>query len=100
MTLNRREGLRRIGIVVAVLWFGFWGMRAVYWGFRWLELRFDNDWPFVTGDVQAKDFFWESIITSFLWPALAYGTWRIGRWVYLGFVVSPFEQSEAPSDEQ
>lgn len=77
------EGFRRLSIVIAALWFAFWGMRV------WSAFE---DWQaagFGTGDTPAYNAMIGQLIAMFLFPALAYAAFLVARWVYRGFRQQP-----------
>lgn len=89
VTINRREGLRRVGIVAAVLWFAYWIPRVFdrYQNYR----KVADDYAIVGNLYPAPpiDLAWDQLIDTLTKslgiPIAALVAALIGFWVYRGF---------------
>jgi hypothetical protein len=83
---NAKRGLRRLGIVAAIVWFGFWWARAITAYMTYRQLSGGNF--FNQFDAAAEEAWYRaigSLIASGLYPIILAVAFIVTRWVWRGF---------------
>ena len=82
MVPGRGRGLARLGFVVAVLWFGFWGVRGYNDYQDWLRGAAAQYFNFAEDAKWSYYRDWEYAVGL---PLLILVAGLVGRWIYRGF---------------
>lgn len=84
MKPGRHLGLKRLMIVVGILWFGFWFASALFEYIRYTNLMeiYRRDGGLNEPDIGEV---YGRLIVAFLTPLLALGAFGTLRWVWRGF---------------
>lgn len=86
MQMNVKRGLTRLGIVAAVLWFAFWGLRAfmAYQDYQTASAATDyigrSEWM-----ERAWYGFIGNLLAAVIWPVIAALVLFVALWIWRGF---------------
>lgn len=82
--INQGRGLFRLGVVVVVLWVGYWGYEAVEAGKLWFSLSdtFGADSGVARTAYAEREFAKKMALAG---PVVALAALIIGRWLFRGF---------------